>query len=75
MEEVTTIQTPQADAPDDGSVLETAARLAAEPGDGLTMERLAAASGLSRATLYRRFGSRRALVRSSIVEMFGVSSM
>ncbi|RIK56223.1 MAG: hypothetical protein DCC57_03735 [Chloroflexi bacterium] len=68
MEEVTTIQAPQADAPDDGSVLETAARLAAEPGDGLTMERLAAASGLSRATLYRRFGSRRALVQRLICE-------
>ncbi|MCC6166913.1 MAG: TetR family transcriptional regulator [Caldilineaceae bacterium] len=54
--------------PEDDAVLETAARLLAEPGDGLTMERLAAASGLSRATLYRRFGSRRALVQRLIRE-------
>lgn len=68
MELFATTPAPQTTAPDDSAVLETAARLLAEPGDGLTMERLAAASGLSRATLYRRFGSRRALVERLIRE-------
>jgi AcrR family transcriptional regulator len=45
------------------AVLEAAARLVAEQGrDGLTMARLARATGLSRATLYRQTGGREAVL-------------
>src|SRR5262245_29262069 len=44
-------------------VLESAARIVSEEGsDSLTMERLARATGLSRATLYRQTGGRDALL-------------
>lgn len=44
-------------------LLDAAARLVADEGpDGLTMERLARATGLSRATLYRQSGGREALL-------------
>jgi AcrR family transcriptional regulator len=55
---------PQADEDtiDDGAVLDAAARLLAAGGSGLTMRHLAAATGISRATLYRRYGGRAALI-------------
>jgi AcrR family transcriptional regulator len=53
---------------DDGAVLDQAVRLLAAEGDGLTMERLATATGLSRATLYRRFGSRASILQRLIHE-------
>jgi AcrR family transcriptional regulator len=56
---------------DDGTVLDQTARLLAAEGDGLTMERLAAATGLSRATLYRRFGSRASILQRLIHERGG----
>jgi AcrR family transcriptional regulator len=44
-------------------ILDAAARLVADEGpDGLTMERLAQATGLSRATLYRQSGGREAVI-------------
>lgn len=65
---ITSVQGTGENLPDDEVMLDLAARLLVEPGEGLTMERLAAAGGLSRATLYRRFGSRRALVQRLIRE-------
>jgi AcrR family transcriptional regulator len=48
----------------DEQILEMAARLWLQfPGDDFTMERLVEATGISRATLYRRFGSREALLQ------------
>ncbi|HXF60791.1 MAG TPA: TetR/AcrR family transcriptional regulator [Caldilineaceae bacterium] len=64
---------PAESGPDDEHVLDLAAKLLAEEGAGLTMDRLATAAGLSRATLYRRFGSRSALIRRLIQER-GVSA-
>ncbi len=62
------IETTDGNSPDDAALLDVAARLLRDEDDGLTMDRLAAASGVSRATLYRRFGSRRALVQRLIRE-------
>src|SRR5262249_14277042 len=50
-------------APARRDVLKSAARIVSEEGsDSLTMERLARATGLSRATLYRQTGGRDALL-------------
>ena len=50
-------------------ILEAAAQLVASAGsDGLTMDELARATGLSRATLYRRTGGRRAVLDALAAE-------
>ncbi|MCA9688572.1 MAG: TetR/AcrR family transcriptional regulator [Nannocystaceae bacterium] len=54
----------QGDDPEDpGALLDLAAQLVAREGPDLTMDRLAQAAGISRATLYRRIPGRRALAR------------
>jgi AcrR family transcriptional regulator len=51
------------------AILDTAERLlAARAGGDFTMEQLAAESGLSRATLYRRMGSKEALLQRLVCE-------
>lgn len=67
------VSAPAESGPDDERVLDLAVQLLAQGEAGLTMDRLAAAAGLSRATLYRRFGSRSALIRRLIRER-GVSA-
>lgn len=53
----------------DGPLLDLAAQLVAEQGaEAFTMEELAARSGVSRATLYRRFGNHRALLERLVAE-------
>ncbi len=70
METAQNMQVAEEGLPDDEALLDLAARLLEEEesGEGLTMDRLAALGGVSRATLYRRFGSRRALVQRLIRE-------